>query len=603
MESRREFSGSRKCEKCRQSEEVEMRQSDQLLCKSCHELEEVYRISEKIFQEARNDEIESGVNKEGDMYGVGDVSAMTVLDERNESDECLESFSDKEEELSQPSKDTDSIVITKSTDIEQRCQKCEKKVANGVKCTNCGKKYHWRCGGLTKENEKTKVIESNYWACMKCRSPVEECASCKAKKKEIKNLKLNNKELCKDLDKMKYDLRQCQERCTDLEDRLTREKKLRRRVEKDLEELQQSTCDSDCSTCYSDDDKQERHNSKRSEREKRNVDRKGGITRSFEKTNGGNGAERVAVSVPERQPMNAPARTRPQERKAHHEEIVSDNQEHDNTQDDETPVNPGLSMALEYLRKYQQDSNLDQREHEGCMDTHINEQQGIKSTNTPKAESKTQSSVSMGRARAGRGGVCYDFEKNGACLRQNCKYVHLNRFSPYPDLSNQRVKESRTMSTSLHEPSPRPNTRQSVYRPTNNRTRAGEGGKQKICFKFRDNGHCRFGLKCRYRHERVYQHYNQSNDRENRFGSTKPHVRSNVTSRNFSDVNAVNTSNNGFNYFLEDMKSIVSTLKDITETQRQFTALPPTQMQGYQHHQFMPLTNQGQQVWPVAVQQ
>ena len=603
MESRPEFSGSRKCEKCRQSEEVEMRQSDQLLCKSCHELEEVYRISEKIFQEARNDEIESGLNKEGDMYGVGDVSAMTVLDERNESDECLESFSDKEEELSQPSKDTDSIIITKSTDIEQRCEKCENKVANGVKCTNCGKKYHWRCGGLTKENEKTKVTESNYWECMKCRSPVEECASCKAKKKEIKNLKLNNKELCKDLDKMKYDLRQCQERCTDLEDRLTREKKLRRRVEKDLEELQQSSCDSDCSTCYSDDDKQERHNSKRSEKGKRNVDRKGGITGSYEKTNGGNGAERVAVSVPERQPpMNAPARTRPQERKAHHEEIVSDNQEHDNTEDDETPVNPGLSMALEYLRKYQQDSNLDQREHEDCMDTHINEQQDIKSTNSPKAESKTQSSVSMGRARAGRGGVCYDFEKNGACLRQNCKYVHLNRFAPYPDLSNQRVKESRTMSTSVHEPSPRPNTRQSVYRPTNNRTRAGEGGKQKICFKFRDNGHCRFGLECRYRHERVYQHYNQSNDRENRFGSTKPHVRSNVTSRNFSDVNAVNTSNHGFNYFLEDMKSIVSTLKDI-ETQRQFTALPPTQMQGYQRHQVMPLTNQGQQVWPVAVQQ
>ena len=50
--------------------------------------------------------------------------------------------------------------------------------------------------------------------------------------------------------------------------------------------------------------------------------------------------------------------------------VESDNQEHDNTEDDETPVNPGLSMALEYLRKYQQDSNLDQREHEDCMDTH-----------------------------------------------------------------------------------------------------------------------------------------------------------------------------------------------------------------------------------------
>ena len=83
MEGRRDFSGSRKCEKCR------------LLCKSCHELEEVYRISEKIFQEARNDEIESRSYREGDVYTVGDVSAMTVLDERNKSDECLESFSDK----------------------------------------------------------------------------------------------------------------------------------------------------------------------------------------------------------------------------------------------------------------------------------------------------------------------------------------------------------------------------------------------------------------------------------------------------------------------------------------------------------------------------
>ena len=48
---------------------------------------------------------------------------------------------------------------------------------------------------------------------------------------------------------------------------------------------------------------------------------------------------------------------------------------------------------------------------------------------------------------------------------------------------------------------------------------------KKICFKFRDNGHCGFGLNCRYGHEREDQHYNQSNDRHNnRFGSTKPDV-------------------------------------------------------------------------------
>ena len=89
---------------------------------------------------------------------------------------------------------------------------------------------------------------------------------------------------------------------------------------------------------------------------------------------------------------------------------------------DETSVNPGLSMALEYLRKYKNDSNLDQSEHEDCMDTYMNEHQDPKSTNAPQAEPKTQSSVSMDRARAGRGGVCYDFE-NGACLRRNCMLI------------------------------------------------------------------------------------------------------------------------------------------------------------------------------------
>ena len=86
----------------------------------------------------------------------------------------------KMKKSSQPSKGTDSIVVIKSTDIEERYEKCEKKVANGMKYTNSGKKYHWP----NQENEKTKVIESNHWECMSCRSPVVGRASCKAKKKD-----------------------------------------------------------------------------------------------------------------------------------------------------------------------------------------------------------------------------------------------------------------------------------------------------------------------------------------------------------------------------------------------------------------------------------
>ena len=141
--------------------------------------------------------------------------------------------------------------------------------------------------------------------------------------------------------------------------------------------LQESSCASDCSTCYSNDGDQERSHSKRSELRRRKVDGKGGTTSSYDKTNGGNRAERIAVSVLEKQPMSEPAPTRPtQERKAQHEEIDSDNQEQDNTEEvDETSVNPGLSMALEYLKKYQKDLKLDRSEHNDCMDTYMNEQQ------------------------------------------------------------------------------------------------------------------------------------------------------------------------------------------------------------------------------------
>ena len=71
------------------------------------------------------------------------------------------------------------------------------------------------------------------------------------------------------------------------------------------------------------------------------MDRKGGPTSGYEKTCGGNRAERVDISVPERQPMSEPAPTRPiQERKAQHEEIDSDNQEQDDTEKvDGTSVN------------------------------------------------------------------------------------------------------------------------------------------------------------------------------------------------------------------------------------------------------------------------
>ena len=144
-----------------------------------------------------------------------------------------------------------SIVIKKSSSQEQRCGKCEKKMANDVRCSNCGKEVHWRCGGVTKDNEKAKIIKSNYWSCIECRSPLVECNLCKSKAKELKNLKTNNTELSKKLDRIKYDLKQCEKRCIDLEDRLTLS----------LDELQHDGY----SSCYSSDYEHDGRREKRSQ--------------------------------------------------------------------------------------------------------------------------------------------------------------------------------------------------------------------------------------------------------------------------------------------------------------------------------------------------
>ena len=78
-------------------------------------------------------------------------------------------------------------------------------------------------------------MQSNNWECYICRSSDKECLPCKDKEKEVCNLKANNVKLEKKLDNMTHELKLCQERCNDLEDRLHKEKKLGRRVERDLE--------------------------------------------------------------------------------------------------------------------------------------------------------------------------------------------------------------------------------------------------------------------------------------------------------------------------------------------------------------------------------
>ena len=313
-------------------------------------------------------------------------------------------------------------------------------MVNGVRCSDCGKEFHWRCGGVTKDNEKAKMIESNCWNCTECRLPAIECNLCKSKAKEIKNLKINNTELSKKLDMIKYDLKQCEERCIDLEDRLTREKKLRRRVERDLDDLQRNGY----SSRYSSDEEHDRR------RENNPVDpARGNQNRALEAENGVSQGvatlhERQRVHTTTTPPTVPPTGLTPLE-----PEVIILNGEaagngkaqtlkrdevknrelsrilcnNSTSVNDAPPINPSLQLATKYLEKYDNVSDCDLRdrpvsgmksEEDFDLERSVLER---KDEINPFSNRNKASAPLKGQTRNDvASGICFEFQKNGACM-------------------------------------------------------------------------------------------------------------------------------------------------------------------------------------------
>ena len=95
--------------------------------------------------------------------------------------------------------------------------------------------------------ESIAFAQEGKWECLICRSD-KNCQVCKIKIKEVHNLKKNVIELEEEISKLRSDLKIIFERNTNVEDRLTRERNLRKRVEKDLIQLQEELSESDRSS-------------------------------------------------------------------------------------------------------------------------------------------------------------------------------------------------------------------------------------------------------------------------------------------------------------------------------------------------------------------
>ena len=151
-----------------------------------------------------------------------------------------------------------NVVIKNDKENENKCVKCRRKVLNGIRCTISKKAWHWKCVGVNKESTTATIIRDQNWECQLCRSTEKNCMPCKIYSKEITCLKKNIIELEDNLKNLNQELKICSERAEDLEDRLRREKKLGKQVERDLNELKEqvesdSTSSSD-ESCHTDEE-------------------------------------------------------------------------------------------------------------------------------------------------------------------------------------------------------------------------------------------------------------------------------------------------------------------------------------------------------------
>ena len=236
------------CEMCKMfSGCVRLRRSDQNLCESCHSYEKsLTRSQGNIIEDETQSKMASAMMVPHSL-SEDDGAAMAIeADKVNHHEDSHHEIDDN-----MVCEGVSDILVKKSSDTMELCKKCERKLVNGVRCARCKNGLHWKCEGVSKDSVKSEVIANKDWSCAFCRNSSKKCISCKQKEKEIKNLKSNIAEMEKAMQHLNYELKQNTERFVDLEDRLCREKKLRKRVEKDFDELKKEMEHNETSTCSS----------------------------------------------------------------------------------------------------------------------------------------------------------------------------------------------------------------------------------------------------------------------------------------------------------------------------------------------------------------
>ena len=98
--------------------------------------------------------------------------------------------------------------------------------------------------GVSLESGKESVKQEKKWECLFCRFVDKNCLLCKDRLKEINSLKRCITDLEKNLQFINAELAKGTLRCTELEDQVKIERQLRKKIERDLEEMQSNSSSS-----------------------------------------------------------------------------------------------------------------------------------------------------------------------------------------------------------------------------------------------------------------------------------------------------------------------------------------------------------------------
>ena len=203
------------CERCQLKDSTnQLRPSDEVLCDKCYQKER--KQADEINVNETSTDIQNEENIE-DQNGY-------VVDEKDEDEDCMPACTFVTAHWLNPEAEEFTSVIIKNSSGVDVCSKCRKKLVNGIRCTTCKKPWHWGCSGMSTDAGHDQLCN---WECITYTGTDINCQSCKLKDNEVENLKKNISELELKLQELNKARKTNNERITDLEDRLDREKKLR----------------------------------------------------------------------------------------------------------------------------------------------------------------------------------------------------------------------------------------------------------------------------------------------------------------------------------------------------------------------------------------